>query len=111
MLNLFLTSEGGICLIDWASACIAPGLMDLAALVDVTLRMDEQDIHEPDVLAAYFDELSQSEREAYGNRDRAWDVCRSVRAFLELEWFATTGDDYGQRIQKELILLCAFLHI
>ncbi|MCK5115135.1 MAG: aminoglycoside phosphotransferase family protein [Candidatus Aegiribacteria sp.] len=109
--NLFLTPQDGICLIDWGSASLAPGLMDLAALVDVTLRMDEQDIHEPDVLAAYFDELSQSEREAYGNRDRAWDVCRSVRAFLELEWFATTGDDYGQRVQRELTLLRAFFHI
>ena len=109
--NLFLTPEDGICLIDWGSASIAPGLMDLAALVDVTLRMGEHDIHESDVLTAYFSELSQSEREAYGNPERAWGVCRSIRAFLELEWFATTGEDYGQRIQRELTLLCTFLHL
>ena len=108
--NLFLTSEGGICLIDWGSASVAPGLMDIAALVDVTQRMGEQNINEPDVLAAYFTGLAQPEREAYGNPERAWIVCRSVRAFLELEWFAATGDDYGQRAQRELTLLYGFLN-
>jgi len=108
--NLFLTPEGGICLIDWASASVAPGLMDLATLMDVTQRMRVHIVPEPDVLAAYFGELSQSEREAYGNPERAWAVCRSVRAFLELEWFATTGEDYGQRVQRELTLLHALLH-
>jgi len=107
--NLFLTPEGGVCLIDWGSASVAPGLMDLAALVDVTQRMGDKEINEQDVLATYFDELSQSEREAYGNPERAWNVCRSVRAFLELEWFSTTGDDYGPRAQRELILLCSYL--
>ena len=109
--NLFLTPEGGICLIDWASASVAPGLMDLAALVDVSERMRVHIAPEPDVLAAYFGELSPSEREAYGKPERAWAVCRSVRAFLELEWFATTGEDYGQRVQRELTLLHAFLHL
>jgi aminoglycoside phosphotransferase (APT) family kinase protein len=109
--NLFLTPEDGICLIDWGSASVAPGLMDLAALVDVTQRMGEHDIHESDLLDAYLDELSKPEREAYGNPERAWDVCRTVRAFMELEWFASTGDDYGQRVQRELTLLCSFLHI
>ncbi len=75
--NLFLTPEGGICLIDWASASIAPGLMDLAALVDVSQRMREHIAPEPDVLAAYFGELSQSERQAYGKPERAWAACRS----------------------------------
>lgn len=37
--NLFIMSMGEICLIDWAPAARAPGLMDLAALVDVTQRM------------------------------------------------------------------------
>jgi aminoglycoside phosphotransferase (APT) family kinase protein len=103
--NLFLTPEGGICLIDWASASVAPGLMDLAALVDVSQRMRDPMAPETDVLAAYFGELSQLEREAYGEPDRAWAICRSVRAFLELAWFATTGEDYGPRVQRELILL------
>jgi hypothetical protein len=109
--NLFLAPEGGICLIDWASAFVAPGLMDLAALLDVTRRMCEHVVPEPEILAAYFSELSQSERAAYGRPERAWAVCRSVRAFLELEWFAGTGDDYGQRAQRELTLLLAYLHL
>lgn len=109
--NLFLTPAGGICLIDWASASVAPGLMDLAALVDVAQRMRVNMAPEADMLAAYFGELSPSEREAYGKPEQAWAVCRSVRAFLELEWFATTREDYGQRVQRELTLLHAFLRL
>lgn len=109
--NLFLTPEGAICLIDWGSAAIAPGLMDLAALVDVSVRMSAPIDPEADVLEAYFAELSQPERDAYGKPERAWAACRSVRAFLELEWFATTEDDYGQRVQRELVLLQALFQL
>ena len=84
--------------------------MDIAALVDVTLRMDDQSFNESDVLSSYLTHLSRSDREAYGNPERAWIVCRSIRAFLELEWFAASGDDYGQRAQRELTLLHGFLH-
>ena len=108
--NLFLTPEGGICLIDWASASVAPGLMDLGALVDVSQRMGVHMAPEPDMLAAYFGELTPSERKAYGKPERAWAVCRCVRTFLELEWFDTTWEDYGQRVQRELTILHAFLH-
>ena len=106
--NIFLTPEGGICLIDWGSACIAPGLMDLTALVDVSQRMGKHQIHETELLGAYFCELPQPDKQAYGSPDRAWTVCRTVRSLLELEWFATTGEDYGQRVQRELTLLHRF---
>lgn len=107
--NLFLTSRGGISLIDWGSAAVAPGLLDIAALADVSLRMKAPSAPENELLSAYLGELPQQERKAYGDPQRAWTVCRAVRAFLELEWFASTGDDYGSRARRELILLNSFL--
>ena len=107
--NLFLAQTGEMYLIDWSSASIAPGLMDLTALADVSQRMNAPTPPEPELLNAYLGEHAKSEREKYGNPLRAWMICHSVRNFLELEWFNSTSENYGERIQRELINLKRFL--
>ena len=103
--NLFLLPGGGVSLIDWASAAVAPGLVDLVALVDVSLRMGVKPPPWADMLRAYLEGLPENQREAFGEPERAWRVCRCYRAFSELQWFISSGQDYGERARRELGVL------
>lgn len=102
--NIFLTNDG-IQLVDWGSAMVAPGLLDIVGLVDVAERMHERAGDLEASVSAYWAKLSVATRSAYGNFGDAWKVMRVVRALLELEWFVKTADDYGTRANRELLII------
>jgi aminoglycoside phosphotransferase (APT) family kinase protein len=99
--NVFVSSSG-IELIDWDSATVAPGLLDIVGLVDTAERMKETSCDTAAVRRAYLRELSQRTRDAYGRIRDAWLALATLRALLELGWFALSGEDYGGRAQREL---------
>ncbi len=103
--NLFLADENQLCLIDWGSAMLGPGLFDIVGLVDVARRMHESIGDVDHLLQLYWNNLSDSSRSAYGDLQRAWQVLRLCRSLLELHWFTRTGDDYGQRVNRELEIM------
>lgn len=106
--NIFLTDDG-IQLVDWGSAIVAPGLLDIVGLVDVAERMNERAGDIEGIISAYWLQLSSGTRSAYGNFEEAWRVLRIIRALLELEWFTKTEDDYGSRANRELSIICRCL--
>lgn len=107
--NLFVTPGGKVSLIDWSSAAIGPGLLDIAALVDVAERMATP-LPPPDrLLSAYWGALPPAMRSAYGDPERAWAITRVVRALMELQWFAATGADYGTRVNREAAIMERYL--
>lgn len=103
--NLFLPPGGGVCLIDWASAAVAPGLVDLVALVDVSLRMGVRPPPWTDMLFAYLEGFPGDPMIACSLPEKTWKVFRCYRAFSELEWFISSGEDYGARARRELGIL------
>jgi len=106
--NIFLHSEG-IHLVDWGSATLAPGLLDIVGLVDVALRMNENIGDAYLILKTYWFGLSETTRTAYESLDKAWQLLSMIRALLELEWFVTTGEDYGNRVNRELNIIERYL--
>lgn len=106
--NLFLDPGGSIELIDWAGAEIGPGLCDLIGLFDTAARMREH-CPEAAALAAYRERLGPRSREQYGDFSRACDCLRVLRGLTELEWFAASGDDYGERANCEFEKIAASL--
>lgn len=102
--NIFISTHG-IQLVDWGSAMVAPGLLDIVGLVDVAERMSERAGGIEAIISAYWTNLSAGTRSAYGNFEKAWLVLRVVRALLELEWFVKTEDDYGTRAHRELSII------
>lgn len=107
--NIFLSSDG-MQLIDWDTVAMAPGLLDLVGLVDVAHRMHETACDEAALRGAYWKTLSDGTRAAYGSSEESWAVLRVLRALLELKWFAHTGEDYGERAQRELRIIHALRH-
>ncbi len=103
--HLFITPEGRITLIDWASAGIGPGLLDLAALVDVADRMGDGLCSPEEMMEAYLEVVG----EGYKEPAQAWGHVRVLRALLELRWFVGTGEDYGARVNRELHTLDRYL--
>lgn len=99
--NVFLANEK-ICLIDWGSMTLGPGLLDLVGLIDVAIRMGDQIGNWHELLTAYWSELLPNTRQAYGDMDEAFQMLRVCRALLELEWFVRSGEDYGSRANREL---------
>lgn len=106
--NLFLSSDGTIELIDWAAAQAGPGLLDLVGLLDTAARMHE-DCPAAAAVAAYRNALSDDSRRRYGDFDQALATLSIVRALTELEWFAASDDDYGERANCELAKIEAAL--
>ena len=102
--NIFL-SETGIQMVDWGSASVAPGLLDMVGLIDVAERMSEPVGHIPEVISAYWSHLSADTRDGYSDFAQAWRTLRVVRALLELQWFLETDDDYGRRANRELKII------
>ena len=102
--NIFVDNHG-IKLVDWGSALVAPGLLDIVGLIDVAERMNEDAGDLNDVVSAYWSRLSVDTRKAYGDFKQAWRVLRVVRALLELEWFVETDGDYGSRANRELLII------
>lgn len=102
--NLRLVAEA-LVLIDWGSAACGPGLLDLVALLDVGQRMAEPVGPADEILAAYWQGLPSRLRQQYQDFRTAYRLMRCCRAWLELEWFCMTGEDYGQRADRELAIL------
>ncbi len=102
--NLFLTDDG-ICLIDWSSPMVAPGMLDLVGLLDVAERMGDNIGDRAELLDHYVQALSPEARAQYVDRDMAFRALRICRALLELGWFAQTQDDYGERVNRELSII------
>ncbi len=103
--NLFLSDDGRLTLIDWSSAALGPGLVDLVALLDVAERMGDPTDPPAEVRRAYFDALPSNWGALYSDSARAWNLVRIVHALLELRWFAATGEDFGERANRELMML------
>ncbi|MHB8927620.1 MAG: aminoglycoside phosphotransferase family protein [Bacillota bacterium] len=103
--NLFLSDDGRLTLIDWSSAALGPGLLDLVALLDVAERMGDPTDPAAEVRRAYIDALPSNWRALYSDSARAWNLLRIVHALLELRWFAATGEDFGDRANRELMML------
>lgn len=103
--NLFLGDDGQLCLIDWGSAMLGPGLYDIVGLVDVARRMRDPIGDVDYLLQLYWTNLSERSRAGYGDLHEALNVLRLCRSLLELGWFSSTGDDYGQRANRELQII------
>lgn len=106
--NIFIRDEG-IQFVDWGSVAIAPGLLDLAALLDVAARMKREIGSPTELLELYWANLSADARDRYGSLPRAYQVLRICRSLLELDWFSHTEDDYGQRANRELGIIAEAL--
>ncbi|MGI6344280.1 MAG: phosphotransferase family protein [Bacillota bacterium] len=102
--NLFIDG-GKIQLIDWAGAALGPGMLDLVGLIDTGLRMNEPLGDPQDLLQAYWSCLSAKARQQYAAPREAYQVLRICRALLELDWFTQSGDDYGERTNRELNII------
>ncbi len=94
--NLFVTDDGQITLIDWSPAATGPGLLDLAALVDVAERMGDALCRADEVAAVYFEAVGPGYG---GNPALGWGHVRMVRALLELRWFAATGVEANRELR------------
>ncbi len=102
--NIFI-QDARIQFVDWGTAAVAPGLVDLVGLLDVAARMkDEIGSHEA-LKELYWVQLSAEARQRYGNLARAYQVLRIVRSLFELDWFSRTYDDYGGRANRELAII------
>lgn len=102
--NIFICDDR-IELVDWGGAFAAPGLYDVVALIDVAQRMSEPLDSPSEIVDAYWECISNETRQAYGVQQTAWKMLRITRALLELDWFMTTGEDYGDRANRELTII------
>jgi hypothetical protein len=76
--NVLVRRDGRACLLDWESAAIGPGLLDLAALTSGSLSIEERD----SVVAAYADELGCPPSELVEDLE----CCRLLIAVQWLGW-------------------------
>src|SRR5215213_797679 len=76
-----------ICPIDWETAAIGPGLIDLAALVAGSWTEEQKQ----QLATAYHDALPTSNR-AWGNCDQMMVFLRCCRLFLALRWLGWSAD-------------------
>ncbi|MGI6359100.1 MAG: aminoglycoside phosphotransferase family protein [Bacillota bacterium] len=102
--NVFITG-GQIQMVDWATAAIGPGLLDLVGLVDTSLRMNEPLGDVAALREAYWARLSDDSRRRYACLGESWQILRICRSLLELDWFARSGDGYGARTNRELRII------
>lgn len=93
-------------IVDWDSARLDSGFFDLVSLYDVAERMQTSRLDPRMLIEAYvhakwpvggpFD-IRAAEKE--------WRRCRILRAWDELRWFSTTGDDFGDRVRREVEII------
>ena len=76
--------------------------MDIVGLLDVAERMGEKCGEKEAVLDAYWTSLPHADRQKYESLDAATRTLSLCRALLELGWFVSTDDDYGERSNREL---------
>ncbi len=104
-------------LVDWDSARWDQGLFDLVSLYDVADRMKTCRLDPTLLMDAYLGAMTTSGDSPGNRRDafrrhserprdlltsrREWRRCRVLRAWHELEWFARTGEDFGDRAIRE----------
>ena len=76
-----------ICPIDWETAAIGPGLLDVAALVAGQWTADER----TELALAYFDALRRP-MNPYSNYDDFAQALRCCRLFLAIKWLGWSSD-------------------
>jgi hypothetical protein len=89
--------------VDWDSARLDSGFFDLVSLYDVAERMETCRLDPETMIATYLDaRWPDGERPDASVAETEWQRCRMLRAWDELRWFSTTGDDFGDRVRREV---------
>lgn len=102
---------GQLVIVDWDSAGLDSGFFDLVSLCDVAGRMGTFRPDRTRIMEAYL-----RERCAGGTRPRddvvemEWRRCCLLRAWGELRWFSETGEDFGDRVGREVGIITCSLH-
>jgi len=76
-----------ICPIDWETAAIGPGLLDLAALVAGNWTEDRR----TELALAYYDALTPAMR-SYANCEEFCQALRCCRLFMAIKWLGWSSD-------------------
>ena len=93
-------------IVDWASARLDSGFFDLVSLYDVAERMKTCRLDPEIMIATYLDaRWPDGVRNDVVAAKKEWSKCRMLRAWDELRWFATTGDDFGDRARREVSII------
>lgn len=105
--NIILGHDGTPMIIDWGSAAGGIGLLDLVALLDVAARMGSPVPDPDDLIGRYFDGTRQRIGPwiTRSNYQRLFGLCQATRSFEELNWFNSSGEDYGARALRELKII------
>lgn len=93
-------------IVDWDSARLDSGFFDLVSLYDVADRMKTCRLHPKMMIASYLHaRWPDGGRPDVPAAEVEWHRCRMLRAWDELRWFSTTGDDFGDRVRREVAII------
>ena len=96
-------------LIDWGDARRDCGLIDLVSLIDVAHRMKAVKLDEEQVLSWYLAVRNGSSALVTPEVQAEWNLAWVLRAWMELRWFADSGEDFGERADREIGIIGARL--
>jgi len=92
--------------VDWDSARLDSGFFDLVSLYDVAERMETCRLDPETMIATYLDaRWPNGGRPSFPAAVIEWHRCRMLRAWDELRWFSTVGDDFGDRVRREVAII------
>lgn len=92
--------------VDWDSARWDSGFFDLVSLCDVADRMGTIQLDHAQVLGSYLRErCGGADWPSPHAVDVEWHRCCLLRAWGELKWFSETGEDFGDRVSREVDII------
>ena len=98
--------SGQFVIVDWDSARWDSGFFDLVSLCDVADRMGTCHVDPAQIMEAYLRErCAGGSRPSRQAAETEWHRCCILRAWDELRWFSETGEDFGDRVQREIEII------
>jgi len=95
-------------IVDWDSSRWDSGFFDLVSLFDVSERMGTFRLNPEEVIGIYLDSCADTFSDTdlcMSSAKAEWRRCRALRAWDELKWFSETGEDFGDRIVREIEII------
>ena len=101
---------GQFVIVDWDSARWDSGFFDLVSLCDVADRMGTCSLDPAQILEVYLRERCKGDgRLSRQAVEAEWHRCCILRAWDELRWFSETGEDFGDRVYREVRIIRSHL--
>ena len=99
-------APGPFAIVDWDSARVDSGFFDLVSLYDVAERMGTFRLDPAQMIETYL-QVRWLGHPAPSDQVMAeeWRRCRILRAWNELRWFSETGEDFGDRVPREVAII------